>query len=224
MISQEKTPREINVIYTKVDYMPDIVFENETVPIPNTSLPQYMRPYTPELLAQIFKVMGCQTPLNVSLAEWVFTFLRCCQPDQAAIILGTGYSNIFANPRSYSHGFLVLTRLQFHRLVVAALHVHQYKKIRYAVDFRLALDFFEDRRFFIVLLSGAPGTGKSTIASLLASRLPCNYILSTDSVRHAMRSFYSQEEYPILYKSTYECGDLIDPEHQLPEKERVCFF
>jgi pantothenate kinase-related protein Tda10 len=47
----------------------------------------------------------------------------------------------------------------------AALQAHQFRKLQYCPDFRLTFNFIEERRFFIVLLSGAPGTGKSTIAS-----------------------------------------------------------
>ncbi|OHT04297.1 hypothetical protein TRFO_28236 [Tritrichomonas foetus] len=219
---EDKLPRNINSIYTMIDGMPDIIFEHEQRPVIDPNQPHFMRRYTSQSLSNTIRAMGCQAPLNNSMAEWIFSFLQNCPGPEAAQILGSS-SDIFRNLRTYSRGFLVLTRMQFHRLVCAALHVHMFRKVRYCVDFRLALDFTENRRFFIVLLSGAPGTGKSTIASLIASRMSVEHILSTDSIRHAMRTFYPQKDYPILYKSTYECGDLVDPDHTMSEEERVCF-
>ena len=58
----------------------------------------------------------------------------------------------------------------------------------------------------IVLLAGTSGTGKSTLAALLAARLGITTLLSTDSIRHMLRSFHSREEAPLLYASTYQVG------------------
>lgn len=54
-----------------------------------------------------------------------------------------------------------------------------------------------------VLLAGTSGTGKSTLASLLAARLGVTTILSTDSIRHMMRGFTSEAASPLLWASTY---------------------
>jgi 2-phosphoglycerate kinase len=35
-----------------------------------------------------------------------------------------------------------------------------------------------------------------------------------------MRTFYPAADFPILYKSTYDWGDLVDPVDELPEDER----
>jgi len=34
-------------------------------------------------------------------------------------------------------------------------------------------------------------------------------LLSTDSVREVMRKYVDKEDDPILYASTYECGDIL---------------
>lgn len=62
----------------------------------------------------------------------------------------------------------------------------------------------EQRRSVTVLLAGTSGTGKSTLAGLLAARLGISTIVSTDSVRNMMRSFTPQEANPLLWASTYE--------------------
>ena len=213
--------RNIDYIYLLIDGTRDIVFESEGIPNIEPNAPRFLRRYRESTISDVFRAMGCQLPLNQSMADWMFRFLRECPPPFVAQILGTT-ETFFESSKNYSaeNRYVILSRNQFHRLVCASLHVHQFRKIRYCVDFRLALDFLEDRRFFILLLSGAPGTGKSTMASLIASRMSVNHILSTDSVRHTMRTFYPQDKYPVLYKSTYECGDLVDPEHKLPYDER----
>ena len=55
-----------------------------------------------------------------------------------------------------------------------------------------------------MLLAGTSGTGKSTLAGLLAARLGISTVLSTDSVRHMLRSFTPQASNPVLWASTYE--------------------
>ena len=216
--------REIRTIYTSVDGFPEVLFKNDPYPVKEPNQKSYFRPFQKNQIANVFRIMGCQDPLDFSMSDWIFNFLEYATDEQAEILLDTKGRKIFSDMRTFSPGqnYIILTRTQFHRLVAAALYVHQFKKIRYQVDFRLALDFIEERRYFIILLSGAPGTGKSTIASLLASRMSVSHIISTDSIRHAMRTVYSKEEYPILHCSTYECGDIVDPEHKLPNDERVC--
>jgi 2-phosphoglycerate kinase len=67
----------------------------------------------------------------------------------------------------------------------------------------------ERRESVTVLLCGTSGTGKSTLASLLAARLGCSAILSTDSVRHMLRGFAPQAEAPLLWVSTYQAGACV---------------
>ena len=55
-----------------------------------------------------------------------------------------------------------------------------------------------------VLLAGTSGTGKSTLAGLLAARLGITTVVSTDSVRNMLRSFAGPDEDPLLWASTYE--------------------
>lgn len=55
----------------------------------------------------------------------------------------------------------------------------------------------------IVLVGGAPGVGKSTIAAELAYRLGIGRLVSTDSVREALRSLISPELSPVLHASTF---------------------
>jgi 2-phosphoglycerate kinase len=56
----------------------------------------------------------------------------------------------------------------------------------------------------IVLIGGATGVGKSTIASQLAYRLGITRVVSTDAVREVLRSAFTREMFPTLYSSSFE--------------------
>ena len=58
-------------------------------------------------------------------------------------------------------------------------------------------------------MGGTSGTGKSTLASLLASRLGISTVLSTDSIRHIMRNFLSKDKLSVLFASTYEASKQV---------------
>ena len=62
------------------------------------------------------------------------------------------------------------------------------------------------------MLAGTSGTGKSTLASLLGSKLGISTVLSTDTIRHILRNFISKDEFPILFASTYEAGQYVKSE------------
>lgn len=56
----------------------------------------------------------------------------------------------------------------------------------------------------IVLIGGATGTGKSTVASEVAYRLGITRVTSTDFVRQTMRAFLSTEFMPSIHSSSFE--------------------
>jgi len=66
----------------------------------------------------------------------------------------------------------------------------------------------EDRPV-ILLIGGATGVGKSTIASQLADRLGIVRIISTDSIREVMRAFFSQSLMPSIHFSSYEADQAV---------------
>jgi len=71
------------------------------------------------------------------------------------------------------------------------LEKYNYSRPEYLKDFHIASDLVMNKRHIIVLLAGASGTGKSTLASLLGSRLGISTVLSSDTIRHIMRNFIS---------------------------------
>lgn len=47
--------------------------------------------------------------------------------------------------------------------------------------------------------------------NIQGSRLGITTIVSTDSIRHMMRSFVDEKENPLLWASTYHAGEHLDP-------------
>jgi 2-phosphoglycerate kinase len=65
----------------------------------------------------------------------------------------------------------------------------------------------------ILLVGGATGTGKSTVATEAAYRLGITRVTSTDFVRQTMRAFFSRDFMPSIHYSSFEAGDAIhEPE------------
>ncbi len=59
-------------------------------------------------------------------------------------------------------------------------------------------------RPIILLIGGATGTGKSTVASEVAYRLGITRVTSTDFVRQTMRAFLSRDFMPAIHFSSFE--------------------
>jgi 2-phosphoglycerate kinase len=68
----------------------------------------------------------------------------------------------------------------------------------------------------IVLVGGATGTGKSTIATEVAYRLGITRVTSTDFVRQTMRALFSAELMPTIHQSSFDAGT---PLHSAEEEE-----
>ena len=66
----------------------------------------------------------------------------------------------------------------------------------------------------IVLIGGATGTGKTTIAAESAHRLGITRLSSTDFIRQTMRAFFSEEFMPTIHHSSFKAWEA------LPEAER----
>jgi 2-phosphoglycerate kinase len=69
----------------------------------------------------------------------------------------------------------------------------------------------------IILLGGAAGVGKTSLALEVAHRLGIGRMLSTDSIRQIMRLMLSPELAPAIHGSSYDAHRLIPAESQDPE-------
>jgi len=61
----------------------------------------------------------------------------------------------------------------------------------------------------VILLGGATGVGKSTIATMLASRLGITRVIPTDAIREVMRAAFTEDIYPTLHTSSFDAARLV---------------
>jgi 2-phosphoglycerate kinase len=66
----------------------------------------------------------------------------------------------------------------------------------------------------VVLLGGATGVGKSTIATMLASRLGVTRVIPTDAIREVLRAGFTKDIFPTLHTSSFDAARLV--RHPLP--------
>jgi 2-phosphoglycerate kinase len=61
----------------------------------------------------------------------------------------------------------------------------------------------------VIMIGGATGVGKSTIATQLAVRLGIVRVVATDAIREVMRAMFTQELMPTLYSSSFEADSTL---------------
>ncbi|KAL2239845.1 P-loop NTPase domain-containing protein LPA1 homolog 2 isoform X2 [Sesamum indicum] len=106
---------------------------------------------------------------------------------------------------------VIVGRTPFLDVVCDALSEYKYVGPNQRADLVLACRIRERKESVTVLLCGTSGCGKSTLSALLGSRLGITTVISTDSIRHMMRSFVGEEQNPLLWASTYHAGEHLDP-------------
>lgn len=106
---------------------------------------------------------------------------------------------------------VVVRRETFLDVVCSALTEYKYMGPNQRADLVLACRIRERKESVTVLLCGTSGCGKSTLSALLGSRLGITTVISTDSIRHMMRSFADEKQNPLLWASTYHAGECLDP-------------
>ncbi|CAL9772631.1 unnamed protein product [Musa acuminata subsp. burmannicoides] len=106
---------------------------------------------------------------------------------------------------------VVVSRERFLDIVCDALTLYKYVSPHQRTDLLLACRIRERKESVTVLLCGTSGCGKSTLSALLGSRLGVTTVISTDSIRHMMRSYVDEEQNPLLWASTYHAGECLDP-------------
>jgi 2-phosphoglycerate kinase len=77
---------------------------------------------------------------------------------------------------------------------------------RYLRRYRMWNRLAREDKPVIVIIGGATGVGKSTIAAQVAERLGVVRMISTDSIREVMRAFFSESLMPAIHYSSYEAG------------------
>lgn len=180
-------------------------------PPPNSAIvSKSVNKFNRELLKITCQIMGCKQIHGHLIAEQLFEELNL-------------FLAAHAKPGKKATDRLSMRKSTFEQILKHIFLKYEYDNPQCIRDFHNATQLVDHRTNLIILLGGSSGTGKSTLASLVASRLGIPTVLSTDSIRHIMRNFMSREENPILFCSTYETAKFVpeDPDNPLPEKKRV---
>lgn len=76
----------------------------------------------------------------------------------------------------------------------------------------------------VLLIGGATGVGKSTIATQIAARLGIVRVVATDAIREVMRGLFTRELMPTLYTSSFDAeAALREPPPRAADKVIVGF-
>jgi 2-phosphoglycerate kinase len=76
----------------------------------------------------------------------------------------------------------------------------------------------------VLLIGGATGVGKSTIATQLAARLGIVRLVATDAIREVMRGLFTEELMPTLYTSSFSADEALrEPPPRSADKVIVGF-
>jgi 2-phosphoglycerate kinase len=109
-----------------------------------------------------------------------------------------------------TRGVREIDRRDLRRLAYETL---QHKLDRAAADRYLAWRKFQDLdRPVILLLGGATGAGKTTLAQEVAHRLGITGVISADSIRQIMRLTLSPELMPLIHKSSFDAHQALGPD------------
>lgn len=101
---------------------------------------------------------------------------------------------------------------ELNHLTLEVLRAHSEE--RYAEAFIKWQSLTELNLPLIILIGGATGVGKSTIATQLATRLGITRVVGTDAVREVLRSAFTEQMFPTLYASSYMADGAV--RHPIP--------
>lgn len=87
--------------------------------------------------------------------------------------------------------------------------VREFAGERYAKNFIRWRDVERLDVPIVILIGGATGVGKSTIATQLAARLGIVRVVATDAIREVMRGVFSRELMPTLYTSSFNADTAL---------------
>lgn len=183
--------------------------------------------YTRSVLQSTLQLMGCKARHAFKISKRVFEMIKNQRPVDSKPKAETSASDALkADERreallngSKSLPFelykirttVIIKRENFVDVVCDALAEYKYVGPNQRADLVLACRIRERKESVTVLLCGTSGCGKSTLSSLLGSRLGITTVISTDSIRHMMRSFVEEKQNPLLWASTYHAGECLDP-------------
>ncbi|WIA21771.1 hypothetical protein OEZ85_000930 [Tetradesmus obliquus] len=166
--------------------------------------------YTRDALRSLLLLLGCKPRLAYKISSGVFAAVEAAVAS-ARGARGCRRTTFQVHPHRNGKLWVSLTRGDFMGLVSGCAAQYAYKISPSSDELKVACSLRERRRCVVVLLCGTSGSGKSTLASILANRLGITTVISTDSIRHMLRSFSPREASPLLWASTYQAGEFVQP-------------
>jgi 2-phosphoglycerate kinase len=119
-------------------------------------------------------------------------------------------------------GLTALTSAELHDVAVRVLE--EEAGDRYAKNFVRWQEVAKLDVPLVVLIGGATGVGKSTIATQIATRLNIVRVIPSDAVREVMRGLFSRELMPTLYTSSFDADSALrEPPTRAVDKVIVGF-
>ena len=95
---------------------------------------------------------------------------------------------------------------------------------RYATNFLRWQDVAKLDVPLVILIGGATGVGKSTIATQLSARLGIVRVVATDAVREVMRAMFTAKLMPTLYTSSFDADSALREPPPRPSDKVIVGF
>ncbi|XP_068659659.1 P-loop NTPase domain-containing protein LPA1 homolog 2-like [Aristolochia californica] len=175
--------------------------------------------YTQAVLQSVLQLVGCKVHHALKICRRVFSILE----NES---LKNYYKDVSAETQNKPSELykkqttIKVKRGSFLDAICNSLDEYRYVGPNQRSDIILACRLRERKESVTILLCGTSGCGKSTLSTLLASRLGITTVVSTDSIRHMMRSFVDEKDNRLLWASTYHAGEFLDPSAIAKSKAR----
>ncbi|KAK6142008.1 hypothetical protein DH2020_016224 [Rehmannia glutinosa] len=198
-------------VLTKLLYLV-VLEDDDAAPAENKETPSFR--YSRSVLQSTLQLMGCKPrhAFKISQRESEYNVDACLdKTDVDTLALEENQSKSKPFELYKRRTTVVVRRKKFLDVVCEALSEYKYVGPNQRADLVIACRIRERKESITVLLCGTSGCGKSTLSALLGSRLGITTIVSTDSIRHMMRSFVDEKQNPLLWASTYHAGEYLDP-------------
>jgi 2-phosphoglycerate kinase len=161
---------------------------------------RYIHPQISEQVLQVIDEEGQQAPFS---HDQLIHSLECCGLPRADAIQTT------------NELYRLLLSTQRHAIKSGELgHItHTHLKQTLGEDaaerYLVWTDFVHSGQPLLILIGGAPGSGKSTIANSLANRLNIVRTQSTDMLREVMRMMLPKNLLPVLHTSSFNVSSVM---------------
>ena len=194
----------------------DIITLNEEEELKNTINSSHLC-LTSEKMKKMFNCIGYKFTLSSHFTKEILS-------DYSKLILQKQKETDSNNLEKSSTKINIITKSKLF-YTIAKFYIEKVfkNKIHLKRYFQLSYLILEKKLPIIILLGGTSGTGKSTLASLIAEQLDISNVISTDHIRHILRNFKSKEEAPILFTSTYDSWKALKSSEieNLSEKQKI---